>query len=308
MNKIGSNFLVYLFLIPMSFTLLYPILYMIVMAFRPEADILDPSVVWISNRLTLDNMKIMWNQMDFKTVLINSLLLSVGSAFLSTITCALTGYGFARFDFREKPLWMLVLFITIVLPPSVTSVASYLGMKDFTFFGVISILRTVTNGTFEFNLLDTPMVYLLPAFFGAGLYSGMFVLIFMQFFKGFPKELEDSAYIDGAGPVKTFIRIVLPNMKPPVVVVGLLSLVWYWNDTDISGTYLTEMGVVSKRLLTVYTDMTKVLGAASGHGAYNQQVVYIEAAMLMAVIPMLILFLLVQKVFVESVTNSGIVG
>lgn len=307
-KKISSNLLWYIFLIPMSFTLIYPILYMIVMAFRPSSDLLDQSIVWISSQITTNNIKVMWEQMDFKTILINSLLLSFGSAILSTVTCALTGYGFARFKFKEKSFWMIILFITIVLPPSVTGVASYLEMKDFTFFGILQIFRSITGATFEINLLDTPAVYLLPAFFGAGIFSGMFVLIFMQFFKGFPKELEDSAYIDGAGPIKTFVRVVLPNMKPPIVVVGLLSTVWYWNDTEISGTYLTDMSVVSKRLLTVYTDMTEVLNVASGLGTYHEEVVYIQAAMLMAIIPMLILFVISQKVFVESVTNSGIVG
>ena len=262
-----TNFLSYLFLVPMSFSLVYPILYMVAMAFRPKTDLLDPTIGWISSNGTMDNLKIMWEQMKFKDLLLNSMFLSITSAVISTAVCAITGYGFARFKFKEKNFWKIILFITIVLPPSVMSVASYLGMKDFTFFGFMNLFRLITGSNVEINLLDTPMVYFLPAIFGAGLYSGMFVLIFMQFFKGFPKELEDSAYIDGAGPLKTFFRIVLPNMKPPVVVVGLLSTVWYWNDTEISGMYLTNMSVISKRLLTVYTDMVKVIGAAGGYGA-----------------------------------------
>ena len=303
-----SNLLSYLFLIPMSFSLVYPILYMVSMAFRPKSDLLDPTVIWISSNLTAHNIITMWEQMNFKELLFNSIFLSVFSALISTAVCAITGYGFARFKFKEKGFWKIILFITIVLPPSVMSVASYLGMKDFTFFGLVDVFRWITGAKIEINLLDTPMVYFLPAIFGAGLYSGMFILIFMQFFKGFPKELEDSAYIDGAGPIKTFFKIVLPNMKPPVVVVGLLSTVWYWNDTEISGLYLTNMSVISKRLLTVYTDMVKVIGAAGGYGAYHEEVVYIQSAMLIAIVPMLILFIISQKVFVESVTNSGIVG
>lgn len=303
-----ANLLSYAFLIPMSFSLVYPILYMVSMAFRPKSDLLDPTIVWISSKLTTDNLKTMWEQMNFKELLVNSMFISLFSAIISTAVCAVTGYGFARFKFKEKGFWKLILFITIVLPPSVMSVASYLGMKDFTFFGAIDVFRWITGSKIEINLLDTPLVYFLPAIFGAGLFSGMFVLIFMQFFKGFPKELEDSAYIDGAGPIKTFFKIVLPNMKPPVVVVGLLSTVWYWNDTEISGLYLTDMSVISKRLLTVHTDMVKVIGAASGYGTYHEEVIFIQAAMLIAIVPMLILFIISQKVFVESVTNSGIVG
>jgi len=310
-NKYGSiltTLLQYSFLIPMSFVLIYPILYMITMAFRPVGDMIDPTTVWISSEITMDNIKTMWVQMDFGTVLLNSVFISFASAIISTAVCAVTGYGFARFKFKEKFFWIAILFLTIVLPPSVVSVASFLELKDFTIFGLVSLIRNITGMEFEINLLDTYAVYFLPALFGAGLYSGIFILVFMQFFKGFPKELEDSAYIDGAGPIKTFLNIVMPNMKPPTVVVVMLSVVWYWNDTHISGTFAINLTTISRRLLTINTDMTQVLGTAGGQGAFNEQVVYIQAALLMAIIPMLILFVLCQKIFVESVTTSGLVG
>lgn len=303
-----SRIIVYTFLISMSFVLIYPMLYMIVMAFRPLSEMSDPTTVWISSSLTLSNLITMWKQLDFGRLLFNSVYLSFGSAVLSTCICAMTGYGFARFKFREKGVWMFVLFITIIVPPSVLSVAGYIQMKDFSIAGIIYLLEFITGNQYQINLLDTVSVYYLPAIFGAGISSGIFILIFSQFFKGFPKELEDSAYIDGAGPIKTFAKIVIPNMKPPVVVVFLLSTVWYWNDTYISGTYTLNLSTISRRLLYVYTDMVQILGVAGGRGLFSEDVPLIQASMLMAVIPMILIFIFCQKIFVESVTTSGIVG
>lgn len=310
-NKLGilsASLVRYAFLISMSFTLLYPLLYMVTMAFRPMEDLKDPTIVWLNSNWTLENIKTMWEYMDLKNVLINSIFISFGSAALSTAACAVTGYGLARFQFAEKKLWMGVLILTIVVPSSVLTVASYIEMKDFSVFGITNLIELITGSNIEIKLLDTHFVFFLPAMFGAGISSGIFILVFYQFFNGLPKELEDAAYVDGAGPFKTFMKIAVPNMIPATVVVFLLSTVWYWNDRQISSNFTIELKTVSNRLTYVYSDMTKLLGVASGHGAYNEDVVLIQAAMLIAVIPMIILFAVSQKGFMKNVASVGIVG
>lgn len=302
------RFLLYAFLISMSFVLVYPIIYMLAMAFRPLAELKDPTTLWLTGAPTLDNLKTMWEHMELSTILPQSVFISVVSALLSTVVCAVTGYGFARFKFREKGIWIGVLFATIVVPQTVLSIASYLQMKDFPIMGIVPLVELITGKAIEINLLDTLWVYFLPAMFGSGLSSGIFILVFFQFFRGLPVELENSAYVDGAGPIRTFFSIAFPNMKPPTVVVFLLSMVWYWNDRQISGTYCIQLQTISKRLLSVYTDMTQLLGVANGHGVYHEEVPLIQSALLIAVIPMLLLFLLCQRSFVKSVATAGIVG
>ena len=203
---------------------------------------------------------------------------------------------------------MAILFATIIVPPSVVSVAAYIQMNDFPILGIVPLMEWITGQSIKMNLLDTVWVYFLPAMFGAGISSGIFVLVYYQFFRSFPEALEDSAYVDGAGAARTFVRIVLPNMRAPTIVVFLLSMVWYWNDSEISTTFTLQLQTISGRLLTVYSDMTQILGAASGHGTYHEDVPLIQAAMLIAVIPMLALFLLCQRSFVKSVATAGIVG
>lgn len=306
--KIVARVLMYVFLISMSFVLIYPIIYMVVMAFRPLSELRDPTTVWLTQTWTFDNIKTMWEYMELDKVLLRSVFISLISSLLSTVVCALTGYGFARFRFWEKKLWMGVLFATIIVPTSVLSVASYIQMRDFPVFGIMPLIEILSGQTIEINLLDSVWVYFLPALFGGGISSGIFILIFYQFFRSFPVELEDSAYVDGAGALRTFWRIVFPNMKPPTVVVFLLSVVWYWNDTDISSTFTNQLQTISRRLLTVYSDMTQILGVASGYGTYHEETPLIQAAMLVAVVPVFLLFLLCQRSFVKSVSTVGIVG
>ena len=305
---IVARTIMYVFLISMSFVLIYPIIYMTVMAFRPFSELKDPITVWITQAPTFENLKTMWDYMKLGEVLPLSAFISVVSSVLSTIVCALTGYGLARFRFKEKALWMGVLFATIIVPPAVLSIASYMQMKDFPVMGIVPLVEMISGKAININLLDTIWAYFLPAAFGAGLSSGIFILVFYQFFRGFPMELEDSAYVDGAGPLRTFAAIVIPNMKPPTIVVFLLSVVWYWNDRDISGTFMVHLQTISRRLLSVYSDMTQLLGMANGHGVYNEEVPLIQSALLIAVVPMLLLFLLCQRSFVKSVATAGIVG
>ena len=298
--------LLYVFLIGVSFVLLYPILYMLSMAFRPLDQMYDPNVEWIPTSFTLSNVQLIWTRMKYPVLLKNSLILCLGSTLLQTAACALTGYGFARFRFKEKGLWMALLFLTIVLPPEAVSVANYLELKDFSVLGIVPLAEKLADLRITINLLDTAAVYFLPALFGAGMRSGLFILIFRQFFSGLPKELEASAYVDGCGALKTFVRIILPNTKPAVVVVALLSFVWYWNDTYYGFMYLDDLQTVSMRLSQIVTDMTQIF--PNFYGDPNQATPLVQAGALMSIGPMLIIYMLCQKVFVESVERSGIVG
>lgn len=305
-GKAAVRILLYVFFICVSFVLLYPILYMLSMAFRPLEQMYDPNVDWIPTSLTFDNVKLIWTRMHYPVLFRNSVFLCLGSTLLQTAVCALTGYGFARFSFKDKRIWMVLLFLTIVLPPEASSVANYLELKDFSALGLVPLAEILGNLRITVNLIDTVAVYFLPAVFGAGMRSGLFILIFRQFFSGLPKELEASAYVDGCGAHKTFFRIILPNTKPAVVVVALLSFVWYWNDTYYGFMYLDELQTVSMRLSQIVTDMTQIF--PNFYGDPNQATPLVQAGALMSIGPMLLIYMLCQKVFVESVERTGIVG
>ena len=117
-----SRVLMYLFLIASSFVLLYPVLYMLSMAFRPAADMSNPNVIWIPTALTLENIKGIWEYVQYPKLLGNTLLLCGVSSVLQVVVCCLVGYGFARFRFRGRGVLMGLLLLTIVLPPMAENV------------------------------------------------------------------------------------------------------------------------------------------------------------------------------------------
>ena len=208
-------------LIETSFVLLYPLLYAVSVAFRPPAQLNDPVVIWIPKSLTLDNIRQVWDFIEFPKLLGNTVLIDLFSTLFQTLSCCVVGYGFARFAFKGKGLLFAVVILTIVIPPQAVTISNFMQFK-------------------QMGILDTPLAFYLPALTANGIRSGLFIFIFRQFFRGMPVEIEDAAYVDGCGPVRTFLRIMLPNALSPVLIVFLFSLVWYWNDTFFSGMYLDQ--------------------------------------------------------------------
>lgn len=296
--------LMYALLICLSFVLLYPLLYAFSQAFRTQADIYNANVIWIPTAFTWDNFRVLWKGIDYPLLFKNTLLICVGSSLLQTAICAVTGYGFARFRFREKALWMVLLLLTVILPPQIVSIPNFFLYKDFDAFGILSLVQRLTGYDIQIRLLDTLGVYFLPALFGQGMRSGLFILIFWQFFRGLPQELEDAVCVDGAGSVKTFLRVMTPNCRAAIVVVFLFSLVWYWNDTYIGNMYMESMETVSMRLALINSDITNLGLNLDRMG----QIPYVQAGILVSIFPLLLLYLVCQKVFVESVERAGIVG
>lgn len=294
----------YVFLISVSYVLLYPLLYAFSQAFRTVDDVYNANVIWIPTRLTLDNFRTLWAGIDYPRLFANSLVICLGSALLQVAVCALTGYGMARFKFREKWLWTVVLLLTVVLPPQIVSIPNFFLYKNFDPFGLLALIERTAGIRIELRLLDTFGVYLLPAALGQGMRSGIFVLIFRQFFLGLPQELEDAAYVDGAGPIRTFARIMLPNCRAAVVVSFLFSLVWYWNDTYTGSMYTEQLETISVRLSLIQSDITTLGLQVDG----MTQAIYVQAGVLISVMPPLLLYLVCQRVFVESVERAGIVG
>ena len=144
----------------------------------------------------------------------------------------------------------------------------------------------------------------MPAIFAVGINSGLMIFIYKQFFQSFPAELEEAAWIDGAGPLKTFLRIVLPSSGVATLVVSLFSLVWYWNDYMLSSLLFEDVQPLSVRLVQLETQITQLSSTSNIELVRN----YLMAGCLLYILPILIFYLCVQKRFVESMERVGIVG
>ena len=289
----------FLILFGLGFVILTPLLFMISYAFRENTDMNDPTIIWIPRHFTLRIMKQTINAMGLTQTknnpLVNTLILNIGCSICQVITCAVTGYGFARFRFKGKKLLFGIVILMILVPTQVISIPLYSTFRNFLFGNV--------------NLIDNMLVMYLPALTANGIRAGLMIFIFRQFFRGLPTELEDAAYLDGCGPFMTFLRVMVPNAGSSFLTVFLFSIVWYWNDSYVAGAFFTNtktMSLVLKNLDGILN--IAIFNNANANVSAREKIVWLEAGCLISITPMLILYALLQKHFTEGIERSGIVG
>ena len=289
----------YFFLIAIGYIVLFQLFYMISYAFRPSAEMADPSVVWSPRNPTFDRFVEAFESLNYLTTLWNTVSVHIVSALIEVATCAVVAYGFARYNFPFKNVLFGFVIITIMVPQVMISVPLFLNYANFDFLGILGGLSKLFGTELRPNLLDSGFVFWIPSIFAAGLRSGLFIFIYRQFFKGLPYELEEAASIDGAGPIKTFMYIIVPSSGVAILTVAIFSVVWHWNEYDLSALYFNDNYPLSVRLSVVTTELAN--GATNDRGLTM-------AASLLFVLPVLIMYIILQRKFIQSIDRVGIVG
>lgn len=142
---------------------------------------------------------------------------------------------------------------------------------------------------------------------GNGIRAGLMIFIFRQFFKGLPKELEDAAYLDGCGSLRTFVQVMIPNASSSFLTVFLFSVVWYWSDYYVSSTFFTKNQTIALMLKNLSTLLSQQL-FNNADVSPREQIVWMEAGCLISILPILIMYVFLQKYFTEGIERSGLVG
>ena len=305
-SKIISNIARYVFLLAFSYVLLYPLIFMISSSFQSASDFFDPTVEWIPKNPVFTNFALSFEAMEFNVSFINTIVYEILAAALEIISCAVAAYGLARFKFKGKGLLNLFMLLTILVPTTMIIIPSYINFRYLDFLGILKGIGSIIGTDIRINVLDTPFVMWLPSIFGVGLKGGLFIYIYKQFFQGLPKEFEEAAWIDGAGPIKTFVSVIIPSSTVPIVTVTMFAVVWHWNDYYLAQMYLSENLPLSVKLASVDSLITSTLyGAASAKTIMGPAIM---AACLMMVLPLIVFYLILQRRFIASIANSGIVG
>ncbi len=294
------------FLFCMCFVVLYPLLYMLSVSLREARDLYDPTVIWIPKHWTLSNYRSVIEIMDYGKLLWKTVMLSAVSTLLNVGICAVVGYGFARFRFRCKSLLFGLVIFTIIVPPQNVAIPLFIQYYSFDFLGLGQIGRLIAGDAFTVNLLNTPLTFYLPAAFGMGIRSGLFIYIFRQFFRGMPGELEDAAYMDGCGILRTFARIMVPNAIPAILSCVLFSLVWYWNDYYLASLFYDDAPTLSVALGGTQSALLS-LGLDTASDPYAI-ITRMQAGCILLILPLVLVFILFQRQFTESIDKTGIVG
>ncbi len=306
--KFVTGIIRWAFLLSISYILLYPMIYMISSAFRDAQDFVDPTVVWVPKNFSVNNFVIAFKALSYLETFWNTFRMEIISAFIEIVMCSITAYGLARFDFKEKKLLMGMLIVTILVPTQMIMLPLMVNMHYLDVFGILGFISEKIGTELRPNLLNTAWAFYVPSIFAVGLKAGLFTYMYVQFFKGLPKELEEAASIDGAGPVKTFLTIVVPSSGTIFLTVTIFSIIWHWNDVYLSGLFLSQDYPLSVQLSRIFTILGSGIDGVK-YGSYSRATVgIVMAACLLVILPMLIMYCILQKQFIKSIDRVGIVG
>lgn len=266
----------YAVLVVVALVFLLPFIWMISGAFKDPSQILTIPPAWIPHPATMANFDQAFAMVPVPRYYLNSLIIAVGSTAGTLFSACVVGYGFARLPARGKNVWFIVALATMMVPFQVTLFPQYALY-------------------FKLGWVNTYLPLLVPPFLGVG--GALFIFLMRQFFLSIPAELEEAAVIDGCSTIGVFWRIMLPLAKTAMVTVIIFQFVFSWNDFFGPLIYLTNSNLY-----------TLPLGIATFQSAYGTDVGPLLAISLLAVIPLLILFFIGQRTFVQGIATTGLKG
>ena len=265
--------LCYMVLIFGSIMMIVPFAWMVSTSLKTaEATFIMPPQ-WIPDHITFSNYQKVTEVFPMYKFMLNSVLVSLCSTFGQLLFCSMAAYAFARMEFKGRDMIFLLYLGTLMVPSQVTLTPLFILMK-------------------KLELANTYRALILP-----GMFSAFGTFLMRQFFLTIPKSLEEAAFLDGAGYLKVFFKIILPLSKTSLATLGIFSFMASWND------FLWPLIITSD-----VNHMTLPLGLASLQGRYTTNWNILMAGTLISIIPILIVYIFAQKYFIKGITLTGIKG
>lgn len=282
----------YMLLGSVSFAFLYPFLYMLLTSVQSVEDVLSPTVGLIPTSLYFGNYLNAFKVMNFWESLKTSVIYAGIPSVAQVLSAAIIGYGLSRFNFPLKKIIIALIIVAFVVPPSILMIPTYLLYKD---WGILGDIRA----------------FLYPALLGQGFKSTIFILLFYNAFNNVPKVIDEAARVDGSSAIGIFFRIALPLSVPMIIVGFLFTFVWYWNETYLTNLYMsgiTTMPMALTGFAATFREMLEQgqLPATDMRNILNESI-YL-AGTLVSLLPLLVLYFVMQNWFVESSDKAGITG
>ena len=294
LRTVPAKIAIYFVLICIGFVYLEPILEMISKAMMSAADIVDPSVTWIPRSWSFDNLRVAAQVLKLEVTLRNSILFSGALAAAQTLVSAMTAYALSRYDFRGKRFWFVMIILTFIIPVPVLMVPR------------LMMLVTAQTAT-GVQLVGTPIPQAAMALLGQGVYSAVLILIFYTAFNMIPRVLDEAAEIDGASAMRVFWSIVVRISGSTILVVFLFAFVWNWNETYVTGTLLRgNLPLLPSKLNQFNSEFESA--ASAGGGQFRLNEAYKMSATLISISPLILLYVFVQRRFIQGIENTGITG
>lgn len=297
-------------LLGISYVILLPFFSKIASSFMSREDFVDVTVKLIPRNPTLDTYKAILEESGYFTAMFNTFVLSVGCGLLQTLICSAVGYGFAKYKFKGSKLLFALVIFTMVVPHETLQLSLFMKFRYFDIWGLFNLLGggLIENlrvlGFTSLNLNNSYWPLFLLSLTGLGFKNGMYILVMRQFFRGVPDELEESAYIDGSGVLRTFFQIILPLSVPMMITIFLFTFSWQWTDNFYTEIFFTTTG---PKLMPDIIMTPKQLDTN-----YAGQNLYISAIRntcgLLIIAPLILVYLFCQRYLVQGIERSGIIG
>jgi multiple sugar transport system permease protein len=257
-----------------SILMLYPLLWMLSASVRPETEIFTSASIWPSE-WSLDAYMRGWNglRVSFSVFFTNSFVIAFLAVIGNVAACSLAAFAFARLEFRGRRVWFALMLMTLMLPYQVTLIPQYV------------LFRSI-------GWVDTILPLVVPKFLAA---DAFFIFLMVQFFRGIPRELDEAAMMDGAGPWRIYWKIMLPLSLPVLATAAVFTFIWTWDDFFGPLIYLNRMSDYTVMLgLRTFTDST---GTSDYGGLFAMSV--------LSLVPIFLFFLFFQRMLIEGIATTG---
>ncbi|MBN2984182.1 carbohydrate ABC transporter permease [Cohnella algarum] len=264
------------FIILLGILMLYPVLWLVSSSFKPNQLIFSEPGLWPS-AFTLDNYANGWKGLQgisFGRFFTNSWIISIMSVLGNVITCSLAAFAFARLHFKFRKIWFALMLVTIMLPYHVTLIPQYI-IYD------------------QLQWINTYYPLILPKWLAN---DSFFILMMVQFIRGIPRELDESATIDGCGMWQIYFRIVLPLLVPALISAAIFTFIWSWDDFFSQMIYLSKID-----LFTVQLGIRSMFDP-SGQSDWGA----LLAMSTLSLVPITLIFLIFQRYFLDGIATTGL--
>jgi len=326
------------FLIGISYVVLYPFITKIAGSFMSPQDFVDVTVRLIPKNFTLDIYRAIFTELGYWNAFINTLFLAGANAIIQVFVCCMIGYGFAKFKFKGRNIIFILVMVTMIIPHQTLQLSLFMNFRYFDLYGLLQLLggNGITVGTNEageaikiltninlaphhlseagaviydgiwsntgLNLCNTYWPLILLSLTGLGFKNGLYIFLLRQFYRSIPDELEESAYLDGSTPFHTFLTVILPLSVPMMITVFLFSFSWQWTDEFYTGLFFTSSKTKLITSIVSIPDSLKMDYA-------GQQLYYTairNAIGICIIMPLVILYSFLQNFIVEGIEHSGL--
>ena len=284
-----TKILIYGLLILFGFVFLYPFIYIFTYSFMSSGDLVNPTVTFIPKEGRIENYAEAIKVLNFGKRLGQTLLVSVIPSICTAISCSLAAYGLARYEFKGKKIVFGVVIFTFIIPSCLTMIPT------------LSLFK-------QMHLTGTLFAYILPALFGQGIKSAVFILIFYIYFKSIPQSVIEASQIDGANTIRIFIKIAIPSAKTAFLLTFLFSIVWYYNETVLASVFFgSAISTLPLGLQGFKASFDSMYATSTTSGRSINEAIYMAGTVL-NILPLVILYFFTQRHFTKGIDMAGITG